>query len=492
MVGARPADALAEQPDQRLGRWRPSPRSARRGPARPGCGRGGAGGRGPRRSTSARLRRSSGWANQRNTHAAGQVADTAGKRTWVASDQVLQREPGALAQRLRAGGGSASHCRSSADDDRDVGRRPLLGQEDPEDRLLQLGRALEVGDAVVGEHPGEPVRNVSGRPAAVDVEALQVACGSTRAGCAPGCLGSALLAAGRLRLSSDRSANTRQQVHLGLERRLASRQLGPRGQVAGQHPALVAAGRRRSRAAGCAGPRRPRATRSAADASDRLGGQVQLDGLGVGGLLGRGLVGERLQAQQRRAGLDLAADRHRALADPGPERRAQHRLHLHALQHQHRRARLDLVADLQRRRDDQRGRGGAHDAALVAADPVGDAVDLDQVDRPVGVGDAAGTRCPLTTIRPVCSSKRSSSTSTVCTAPPPPMPTRNRCGPIRATRHPVADAAQLEVERPAALVLHLRAAAVRGGQQPLPLDLLLVLVRLDRGRGQGDRRSAGG
>ena len=143
--------------------------------------------------------------------------------------------------------------------------------------------------------------------------------------------------------------------------------------------------------------------------------------------------------------------------------------------------------DRQRRRDDQRGRGRAHDAALVAADPVRDAVHLDQVDRPVRVGDAAGTGAPLTTIWPVCSSNRSSSTSAVCTSPPPEMPTRNRCGPIRATLHPVADAAQLEVERAAALVLHLRAAAVRGGQQPLPLDALLVLVRLDRGGGQRDR-----
>ena len=37
------------------------------------------------------------------------------------------------------------------------------------------------------------------------------------------------------------------------------------------------------------------------------------------------------------------------------------------------------------------GRGRADDAALVAADPVGDAVHLDQVDRAVGGGGAAGT-----------------------------------------------------------------------------------------------------
>ncbi len=52
---------------------------------------------------------------------------------------------------------------------------------------------------------------------------------------------------------------------------------------------------------------------------------------------------------------------------------------------------------------------------------------------------------------------------------------------------PVADATELEVQRVAALVLDLRAAAVRGGEQPLPGDLLLVLVGFDGGRGERDR-----
>ena len=51
----------------------------------------------------------------------------------------------------------------------------------------------------------------------------------------------------------------------------------------------------------------------------------------------------------------------------------------------------------------------------------------------------------------------------------------------------VAGAAQLEVQRAAALVLHLRASAGRRRQQPLPLDALLLLVRLDGGGGQRDR-----
>ena len=72
-----------------------------------------------------------------------------------------------------------------------------------------------------------------------------------------------------------------------------------------------------------------------------------------------------------------------ALADPGTERRTQHRLHLHALKHEDGGARLGVIARGQRCGDDQAGRGRAHDAALVAADSVGDAIDLDKVDRPV-------------------------------------------------------------------------------------------------------------
>ncbi len=52
--------------------------------------------------------------------------------------------------------------------------------------------------------------------------------------------------------------------------------------------------------------------------------------------------------------------------------------------------------------------------------------------------------------------------------------------------HAVADAAQLEVQWSAALVLYLRASAERRRQQPLPLDAFLLLVGLDGGGGQRD------
>ncbi len=259
-----------------------------------------------------------------------------------------------------------------------------------------------------------------------------------------------------------------------------------RGEVRRQHPLAVV------RVDVEAEQQAAQVLQAALDALGRRGrsglrGQVDRDGPGRGGrrLLG-GVVDQRLQAHQRRAGLDLAADRDRALADAGAERRAQHRLHLHALQHQDRRARLDLVADGGRRRDHQRGRGGADDAALVAADAVGDAVDLDQVDRAVGGRHqpepaAVDQDAAAVLVEPVDLDVGEVGFVAGGDADAePPLPDARH-------GHPVAGAAELEVQRTAALVLHLRAPAVGGGQQPPAADLLFVLVSLDRRRGQGDR-----
>ena len=122
---------------------------------------------------------------------------------------------------------------------------------------------------------------------------------------------------------------------------------------------------------------------------------------------------------------------------------------------------------------------------------MGDAVDLDQVDRAVRGRDqpeavAVDHDPAAVLVEPLDLDVGGVHVAAAGDADPEPV----LADPGDA--HPVAGAAQLEVERAAALVLHLRAAAVRGGQQPLPADLLLVLVRLDRGRGQRDSRSAGG
>ena len=134
----------------------------------------------------------------------------------------------------------------------------------------------------------------------------------------------------------------------------------------------------------------PRSTRSRTLAVPGVRvGQVEVDGLGGRGLGDLGLVAGGLEPHERRAGLDLAADADEELAHARREGRRQHRLHLHRLEDEHRGTGGHLVADGGRGRDDERGRGRPHDAALVARDAVGDAVDLDEVDGPVGGGDEA-------------------------------------------------------------------------------------------------------
>ena len=135
----------------------------------------------------------------------------------------------------------------------------------------------------------------------------------------------------------------------------------------------------------------------------RVGGALRRRGLGPGRdhqvdrRVRRRLPGSvvrpgRLQAGQRRAGLDLAAHGDQQLAYPRAERRTQYGLHLHALQHQDLAARAHLGAHRDRRGDHQRRGRGAQHAALVPADPVGDPVHLDHVHRAVDGGRRAGRR----------------------------------------------------------------------------------------------------
>ena len=107
-------------------------------------------------------------------HAAGQVGHRR-EAHLRGGDQVLQGEPGGLAQRLQRRRLRPATARSSADDHRDVGRHPLLRQEDPEDRGLQLRRAVQVGDAVVPRAPASAwPGTLSADAGPLDVEALQV------------------------------------------------------------------------------------------------------------------------------------------------------------------------------------------------------------------------------------------------------------------------------------------------------------------------------
>ena len=75
------------------------------------------------------------------------------------------------------------------------------------------GRPVQVGDAVVGEHRGQPVAELLGQAAALDVEALQVGVEVLRGLCTRSSVCSSS-PAGRLRLSSARSANRPSSVEL--------------------------------------------------------------------------------------------------------------------------------------------------------------------------------------------------------------------------------------------------------------------------------------
>ena len=200
-------------------------------------------------------------------------------------------------------------------------------------------------------------------------------------------------------------------------------------------------------------------------------------------------VGDRFETHQRRTGLDLGADRHRALLEAGAHGCAQHGLHLHALENQHGCAGLDLVADGQRSGHDECGCGRADNAALVAADAVCDAVDVDEVGWSVRVGDEAiadpvehHLRCVLVEaldvdVRGVGVGSRFDGHAEAARADP-------------GDANPVGSTAQFQVERATALVLHLRASARRRRQQALTLDGFFFLVAVDRGGDQRNRRVA--
>ena len=104
--------------------------------------------------------------------AAGQVADRRIARLWDAPQalQQLARPTGQLAGRR----GCAAPGTQQGGDEGDLGHRALLGQEDAEDRGLQLWRAVQRVDAVVEEDATQPLAELLGQPTTVGVEALEV------------------------------------------------------------------------------------------------------------------------------------------------------------------------------------------------------------------------------------------------------------------------------------------------------------------------------
>ena len=94
---------------------------------------------------------------------------------------------------------------------------------------------------------------------------------------------------------------------------------------------------------------------------------------------GVGIRSGRVELHQGGAGVDLFVGAGEQAPDAPGERRRHCRLHLHALDDRHRHAGRHLVAGADGHGDDHSRRRGAHDALVVAAEPVRSAVDLDEM-----------------------------------------------------------------------------------------------------------------
>ena len=226
-----------------------------------------------------------------------------------------------------------------------------------------------------------------------------------------------------------------------------------------------------------AGPDRPLGDVAVGD----VGRQLEVGG--VGGSRTGGLDGPAggLEAGQGRARLHLAAGRDVELLDPCRERCREDGLHLHALEHEHRRPGGDLVAHFDRRGDHECGCGRTQYAALVATDPVRDTIDLDELHRPVRRGDEP---VGLPTHRDPAGERRDPLEVGLDRHHLPgglgdgdPEPRR----PGAVDGDLVGGAAQLEVDGPPDVVLHLGATAPGGLEQAGALDRLGLLVGLDAG-----------
>ena len=205
---------------------------------------------------------------------------TAGNRTWVAATRCSSARP-TVTRSASAGGASVSHWRSRVVDHGDVGGRAPLGQEDPEDRVLQLRRAVQArrrrsgpapGPAAAEASPTAPARSTSRHCRYVwkysrglctaDVGLRLLAGGPVAAQLAQ--VGEHAAAARPLRPSSGRSRRAR-PARPGSS---ASRRRSSCGSMSKPSSRL-------RRSAGHARPARPRARR-------RLGRQLQVDRLGRG------------------------------------------------------------------------------------------------------------------------------------------------------------------------------------------------------------------
>ena len=243
---------------------------------------------------------------------------TTGKRSWVDLTSRSRRSragPARLLGRRGLGDPALEQLGRQAD----VGGGALLGQEDAEHRLLELRGPVEVGDAVVGEHPGQPVAELVGQPAAVDVEALQVGV-EVLLRAVHAQLGVQVLPAGPVAAELGEVGEEAEQLDLVGHHVAAGRhELVAGGEVVGDHVAVLARvdveahQHRGDVVAGCG--------RRAPGGGGRDAGRRQVEGRRRSRRRAaslRGVVLDGLETHQRGAGLDLAARSAPAARGPGP------------------------------------------------------------------------------------------------------------------------------------------------------------------------------
>ncbi len=290
-------------------------------------------------------------------------------------DQPLDHLAGRLPHvRSETGHGLAPPFQQAGDDRHLIGRT-FLGQEHPEDRLLQLRTGFQVGDAVVRQHRRQPGPERLRQAFPLQVQRVQVGVEVLARAVHP--LVAGLLLAGRPVAGqladvrergqhAERGAQQLRVVDLGLVAHLVV--VGEQRPTAGgAHVVAHHQGAHRGQVGkGAAAQIVGRQTGAGLELHRRRGA-------------GRGVVVDPVDPQQRTATVDLRVHPDQDLPDPARVRRPDRGLHLHALENHHGVAGLDVGAGSRADRHHHRRRRRTHHAALVPADPVGDAVHLDQI-----------------------------------------------------------------------------------------------------------------
>jgi hypothetical protein len=366
-------------------------------------------------------------------------------------------------------------------DQRHLAGAALVGQEDPVEGGGQVGTDVEAPHAVVGHGPRQRLPEARRQPLAVGIERAEVG-----AEVLAGALGGVVV--GRPLPPVPREAA---QVGEGRHHR----QLGPEEGVVGaveQRPVGLVPG---EQVPGLGGVEvealdvggdglEPLLAPDAGVARRRADHRVEGDPRP--GRRRRVALRHRFEPHQRRTGVDLHVGGHVELAHaPGRRRRDGH-LHLHGLDQGQPVARRHHVVGGHEHGDDHRRRRRPHQPAVVARQPVGGTVDLDDVLGTVGPRhDAVG---PPAEGQPAAEPGQALTHDvdhvTVDLDPEPAL------RPSLGDPDGVGGTGVAELDHPADVTARLGAAPAGRGQEPGDLPCGLGVVGVDRRRRHGHRPEA--